>query len=188
MSGERGSGADIGREERTDKVVRVGLKLKDLRRRKNKTSGSKEWPNVENGGADEANSHSECDCGGQACNGEDFGEGNHIGALDPEEIEAVKGGVPGTASVWVKTFGCSHNASDSEVRTLERRRGQGGGAGRVCLNGLGGSARVMGRDLSFLTTLSSSKPFHFDGSTWQDSSRRTGTASWTTQRTLICGS
>ena len=36
------------------------------------------------------------------------------GAKEKEKLEASQSGVPGTASVWVKTFGCSHNQSDSE--------------------------------------------------------------------------
>ena len=31
-----------------------------------------------------------------------------------EEKVAAQEGVPGTQKVWVKTFGCSHNISDSE--------------------------------------------------------------------------
>lgn len=33
-----------------------------------------------------------------------------------ENDEGDARNVPGTQSVWIKTFGCSHNTSDSEVR------------------------------------------------------------------------
>lgn len=31
--------------------------------------------------------------------------------------EKPEGNIPGTQSIYVKTFGCSHNISDSEVMT-----------------------------------------------------------------------
>lgn len=45
----------------------------------------------------------------------------------PELRRTPEGGeegsaVPGTQRVWVKTFGCSHNTSDSEVRRRTRHR------------------------------------------------------------------
>ncbi len=35
-----------------------------------------------------------------------------------EDVESYVASVPGTQKVWVKTFGCSHNVSDSEYMVI----------------------------------------------------------------------
>jgi hypothetical protein len=38
--------------------------------------------------------------------------------LTADEDSAEASSVPGTQSIWIKTFGCAHNTSDSEVSQL----------------------------------------------------------------------
>jgi len=41
-------------------------------------------------------------------------EDNGVACAAPKASDESKTGVPGTERIWVKTYGCSHNISDSE--------------------------------------------------------------------------
>ncbi len=106
--GAGGDDGGLGRRH-TSTHVRIGTKLA----RKKPIRGKKVPTDVGAGGEGSCGCESDSACCGAM--GAPAPASCSDAAEDSEAARAAMGGVPGTASVWVKTFGCSHNQSDSEV-------------------------------------------------------------------------